>query len=70
MGCGAAEAGGSVVARWARQATQKSQSVPLLFHQDLDRWEQERCHLVVAWCEGRRGNLCVFKYPGKLLSCT
>lgn len=61
MGCGAAEAGGSIVARWAREVTQKSQSVLLLFHQDLDRWEHERCHLVMPWCEVRRGNLCVFK---------
>lgn len=43
---GAGEAGGSAVARCAREVAQKSQSVLLLFHEALDRWEHERCHLV------------------------
>lgn len=59
MGCGAAEAGGSVVARWAREVTQKSQSVLLLFRQDLDRWE----HDGVIWsCRGAKCAGATFVY--------
>lgn len=54
-GGGAGEAGGSAVARCAREVAQKSQSVLLLFREALDRWEHERCHLVVPGCEERGG---------------
>lgn len=61
MGCGTVEVGGGITARCAREVTQKSQSVPLLFGEALARWEHEPSHLVMPWHEGCRGNHCVFK---------
>lgn len=64
MGCRTAEACDSITARCACEVTQESQSVLLLLHKasvGLDRWEWERCHLVMPWHGGRQGNLCVIR---------